>query len=211
MGLAVSPCFVEPFVDIRCDRRKDEFGQDDRMIVVVDYFPALLPQSIIVLYSVLVNNRRGRRVLKEHCIFLPKIHPELPLWAILFIKAIRRRVDSAGYSVSVPCLLTRPTMPLSEQQQASLEQLWAVTASDTTAARERDERLLRENGWDVQVSQTYGTVTRTVASRAQLTLESSAYSRADLHYGTLGIIINFRNAISGPESISRHDGGVRSG
>jgi hypothetical protein len=40
---------------------------------------------------------------------------------------------------------------LSHEQSEALEQLWAVTASETTAAKERDERLLRENGWDVQV------------------------------------------------------------
>jgi FAS-associated factor 2 len=43
-------------------------------------------------------------------------------------------------------------MSLSPEQHATLEQLWAITASSTSASRERDERLLRENGWDVQVS-----------------------------------------------------------
>lgn len=42
-------------------------------------------------------------------------------------------------------------MPLTASQQQALSQLWAVTSSATDAARERDERLLRENGWDVQV------------------------------------------------------------
>ena len=42
-------------------------------------------------------------------------------------------------------------MPLSDQQRDSLEQLWAVTASETDASRQRDERLLVENGFDVQV------------------------------------------------------------
>lgn len=37
-------------------------------------------------------------------------------------------------------------------QTDALEQLWAINASETEAARARDERLLRENGWDVQVS-----------------------------------------------------------
>lgn len=43
-------------------------------------------------------------------------------------------------------------MPLTEGQREALEQLWAVTASESDAARDRDERLLRENGFDVQVS-----------------------------------------------------------
>ena len=43
-------------------------------------------------------------------------------------------------------------MSLSPTQQSALEQLWAVTDSQSTSSRERDERLLRENGWDVQVS-----------------------------------------------------------
>lgn len=43
-------------------------------------------------------------------------------------------------------------MSLTPEQSSALEQLWAVTASDTSAGRDRDERLLRENGWDVQVS-----------------------------------------------------------
>ncbi|ORY33083.1 hypothetical protein BCR39DRAFT_521080 [Naematelia encephala] len=41
-------------------------------------------------------------------------------------------------------------MSRTTEQMAALEQLWAVTASETTASRDRDERLLRENGWDVQ-------------------------------------------------------------
>lgn len=44
-----------------------------------------------------------------------------------------------------------PAMPLTTSQQQALSQLWAVTSSTTDAARERNERLLRENGWDVQV------------------------------------------------------------
>ncbi|OXG84240.1 hypothetical protein C345_04108 [Cryptococcus neoformans A2-102-5] len=43
-------------------------------------------------------------------------------------------------------------MPLTASQQQALSQLWAVTSSATDAARERDERLLRENGWDVQTT-----------------------------------------------------------
>jgi FAS-associated factor 2 len=43
-------------------------------------------------------------------------------------------------------------MPLSDQQRDALEQLWAVTASETDASRQRDERMLIENGFDVQVS-----------------------------------------------------------
>ncbi|RXK38477.1 hypothetical protein M231_04242 [Tremella mesenterica] len=41
-------------------------------------------------------------------------------------------------------------MSYTPAQRESLEQLWAITASDTGPARERDERLLRESGWDVQ-------------------------------------------------------------
>ena len=44
-------------------------------------------------------------------------------------------------------------MSLSPTQQSALEQLWAVTASDSQASRDRDERLLRDNGWDVEVGQ----------------------------------------------------------
>ncbi|WVQ93126.1 hypothetical protein IAU59_000190 [Kwoniella sp. CBS 9459] len=43
-------------------------------------------------------------------------------------------------------------MPLAATQREALEQLWAVTASETPAARERDERLLSENGWNVQAT-----------------------------------------------------------
>ncbi|WVR09002.1 hypothetical protein IAU60_006062 [Kwoniella sp. DSM 27419] len=43
-------------------------------------------------------------------------------------------------------------MSLSTSQRDVLEQLLAVTSSSTTAARERDERLLRENGWNVQAT-----------------------------------------------------------
>ncbi|OCF42961.1 hypothetical protein I317_03182 [Kwoniella heveanensis CBS 569] len=43
-------------------------------------------------------------------------------------------------------------MPLTPTQREALEQLWAVTASETPAARERDERLLSENGWNVQAT-----------------------------------------------------------
>jgi FAS-associated factor 2 len=42
-------------------------------------------------------------------------------------------------------------MSLNDQQRDALEQLWAVTASESDASRERDERMLRENGFDVQV------------------------------------------------------------
>ncbi|WWC63961.1 uncharacterized protein I303_106567 [Kwoniella dejecticola CBS 10117] len=43
-------------------------------------------------------------------------------------------------------------MSLSPSQQEALQQLLAVTASSTPAQKERDERLLRENGWNVQVT-----------------------------------------------------------
>lgn len=36
-------------------------------------------------------------------------------------------------------------------QTDALEQLWAITASETEAARARDEQLLRDNGWNIQV------------------------------------------------------------
>lgn len=55
-------------------------------------------------------------------------------------------------------------MPLNEEQRQSLEQLWAVTASNSDASRERDERLLRENGFDVQVSDSYPRSSESVAS-----------------------------------------------
>lgn len=42
-------------------------------------------------------------------------------------------------------------MSITPEQRESLEQLLAVTASESQAAKERDERMLRENGWDVQV------------------------------------------------------------
>jgi len=42
-------------------------------------------------------------------------------------------------------------MPLNDQQRDALEQLWAVTASTSDASRQRDERMLTENGFDVQV------------------------------------------------------------
>lgn len=42
-------------------------------------------------------------------------------------------------------------MSFTASQRSALEQLHAITASDTDASRERDERLLRQNGWDVQV------------------------------------------------------------
>lgn len=37
-------------------------------------------------------------------------------------------------------------------QTDALGQLWAITASTTDAARARDERVLREHSWDVEVS-----------------------------------------------------------
>jgi len=42
-------------------------------------------------------------------------------------------------------------MPLNDQQREALEQLWSVTASTSDASRQRDERMLTENGFDVQV------------------------------------------------------------
>jgi hypothetical protein len=42
-------------------------------------------------------------------------------------------------------------MPLNDQQREALEQLWAVTASTSDASRQRDERMLTENRFDVQV------------------------------------------------------------
>ncbi|WVW79434.1 hypothetical protein I302_101403 [Kwoniella bestiolae CBS 10118] len=43
-------------------------------------------------------------------------------------------------------------MSLSPSQQEALQQLLAVTASNTPGQKERDERLLRENGWNVQAT-----------------------------------------------------------
>ncbi|WWC98042.1 hypothetical protein V866_004931 [Kwoniella sp. B9012] len=43
-------------------------------------------------------------------------------------------------------------MSLSTSQKDALQQLLAVTASSTPAQKERDERLLRENGWNVQAT-----------------------------------------------------------
>lgn len=51
-------------------------------------------------------------------------------------------------------------MSLSLREQETLEHLWAITASETDAARERDERLLRQNNFDVQVSRESSTVPR---------------------------------------------------
>lgn len=42
-------------------------------------------------------------------------------------------------------------MSRSPAQTEALQQLWAITASETDAARARDERILRENNWDIQV------------------------------------------------------------
>lgn len=41
-------------------------------------------------------------------------------------------------------------MARTEEQEEALQQLWAITASSTPAQKERDERLLRESGYDVQ-------------------------------------------------------------
>ncbi|KAI9636848.1 uncharacterized protein MKK02DRAFT_45556 [Dioszegia hungarica] len=58
-------------------------------------------------------------------------------------------------------------MSLTPAQHSALEQLSAITASTTTAARDRDERLLRENGWDVQA-----TVEQIFASGGSLTADA---------------------------------------
>jgi hypothetical protein len=42
---------------------------------------------------------------------------------------------------------------LSPTQREALDQLHAVTASTTPSARQRDERILRDCGWNVQVRQ----------------------------------------------------------
>lgn len=64
-------------------------------------------------------------------------------------------------------------MPLNDQQREALEQLWAVTASSSDASRQRDERMLTENGFDVQV--------RTLSSFSTLTtLIGSEDGGADL-------------------------------
>nr|ODN78242.1 hypothetical protein L203_06164 [Cryptococcus depauperatus CBS 7841] len=43
-------------------------------------------------------------------------------------------------------------MSLSQSQQEALDNLWAVTASGTEGARQRDKALLEENGWNVQAT-----------------------------------------------------------
>lgn len=40
---------------------------------------------------------------------------------------------------------------LTPSQAEALEQLHAIAASETDASRARDERVLREHNWDVQV------------------------------------------------------------
>lgn len=40
---------------------------------------------------------------------------------------------------------------MTPDQQAALDQLSAITAAATEAERDRDERLLRKNGWNVEV------------------------------------------------------------
>ena len=70
-------------------------------------------------------------------------------------------------------------MSLSPTQQEALEQLWAVTASENSSARERDERVLREAGWDVQVSLIFRRVTITAdLQRAVEQIFSGAASSA---------------------------------
>jgi len=54
-----------------------------------------------------------------------------------------------SHTLTHQCYLT--IMPLNDQQREALEQLWAVTASTSDASRQRDERMLTENGFDVQV------------------------------------------------------------
>jgi hypothetical protein len=56
---------------------------------------------------------------------------------------------SVSYSLTHQCYTT--IMPLNDQQREALEQLWAVTASTSDASRQRDQRMLTENGFDVQV------------------------------------------------------------
>ncbi|TYJ56146.1 hypothetical protein B9479_003132 [Cryptococcus floricola] len=43
-------------------------------------------------------------------------------------------------------------MALTQQQQDALDHVLAVTASATDGSRQRDEQLLRENGWNVQAT-----------------------------------------------------------
>lgn len=67
-------------------------------------------------------------------------------------QATNRTRSSAYYTTHS---LTHPLYPRAMSrtpaQTDALEQLWAITASETEAARARDERLLRENNWDIQV------------------------------------------------------------
>lgn len=41
---------------------------------------------------------------------------------------------------------------MTPDQEAALDQLSAITAAASEAERDRDERLLRKNGWNVEVS-----------------------------------------------------------
>jgi hypothetical protein len=79
---------------------------------------------------------------------------------------------SVSYSFTHQCYST--IMPLNDQQREALKQLWAVTASTSDASRQRDERMLTENGFDVQV--------RTLSYLLQLLMEIED-CRADLRYG----------------------------
>jgi hypothetical protein len=79
---------------------------------------------------------------------------------------------SVSYSLTYQCYST--IMPLNDQQREALEQLWAVTASTSDASRQRDERMLTENGFDVQV--------RTLSSFSSMLIEIEN-GRADLCNG----------------------------
>ncbi|WWD21331.1 hypothetical protein CI109_105815 [Kwoniella shandongensis] len=74
-------------------------------------------------------------------------------------------------------------MSLSLSQEDALDQLCAITATDSTAARERNERLLRENGWNVQatVEQIFSMEASDPPPR---TSSSSATSPSSLYGGT---------------------------
>lgn len=69
--------------------------------------------------------------------------------------AVGRYQTASGYLpaevVAMAMARASVSMVLSSEQQAALEQLEAITASTSQAARDRDERILRQVGWNVQV------------------------------------------------------------
>jgi hypothetical protein len=85
-------------------------------------------------------------------------------------------------------------MALTPSQEEALQQLLAVTASSTPSARERDERILREVGWNVQVCSPaiYLTIPGVIhlSDRVRLTISPVECRRGHLcwRYGTFNDI-----------------------